>query len=414
MRVPSELAKAFDESFERIVADFLAQSEWIGPEDRLDSRRFLMRSIVPHVERLSRIFNRLDEQGGPEDGDYWKAGGNSKNRRLAYFLGFMPPNLFRVASVWAELARLGWKWPELSVLKAIDLGSGPATSASGVFAAEKWASTGMPSTVDWALIDRDSTVLNLGEQWLTRYAESLGFTAPSVRTFTRKLDVTKEILPRAAPKFNLWTQSYFLNESLQQDAGTIADAFLNVWRKHLEEESLVIWIEPALKAQSRALLNIRHEILKRRKKHRMEDLQILLPCLGHQACGALSEPTDWCHEEVVWWRPPYLKKLDEMVKLDRKSLPFSYLVFAKSSRSLGELLPALEGSNPPTVERLVSPSILQGRDQEFFICGQTGKRRARFQTADELSRGDILTEVKARGAPEAVRIEQAQRVGEKK
>jgi hypothetical protein len=137
-------------------------------------------------------------------------------------------------------------------------------------------------------------------------------------------------------------------------------------------------------------------------------MKILLPCLGHQKCGALAAPEDWCHEEVMWWRPPYLKKIDQLAGLDRRSLPFSYLAIAKSPRSREELLPALAGTPSDTIQRLVSPSHNEGKEAEFFVCGQEGKRRARYRPLgdeEKPERGDILLGANVRGDVHASRIE---------
>src|SRR5690606_19891259 len=101
-----------------------------------------------------------------------------------------------------------------------------------------------------------------------------------------------------------------------------------------------------------------------------EEFQVLLPCLGHQACGALAEPEDWCHEDVSWWRAPYYRRIDDLAGLDRKSLPFSYLVIARSRRPRSELLPALGPAvdRPEGVRRLVSPSYREGKDLSFYTC----------------------------------------------
>jgi hypothetical protein len=142
-------------------------------------------------------------------------------------------------------------------------------------------------------------------------------------------------------------------------------------------------------------------------------LKVLLPCLGHQACGALQKQDDWCHEEVSWWRPPYLRELDAMTGLDRKSLPFSYLVIQKTRRPIEELLPSLRGEANNRY-RLVSPShSLSKRTLEFFICGQEGKRRARLDTQGlrspdfQADRGSILQNVSLHGDPALTQIEQA-------
>jgi hypothetical protein len=169
--------------------------------------------------------------------------------------------------------------------------------------------------------------------------------------------------------------------------------------KHLEDESIIILSEPALKLQS---------LLKEFEKRDRADFKLLLPCLGHQTCGAFAAPDDWCHEEVTWWRPPYFKIIDQLAGLDRKTLPFSYLVIARSKKSRAELLPAVGGD---ATQRLVSPAHKEGKELEFFICGPEGKRRARFKPdqklsdEDTLQRGDILTDADVRGDVNASRID---------
>lgn len=127
--------------------------------------------------------------------------------------------------------------------------------------------------------------------------------------------------------------------------------------------------------------------------------------MGHQACGALAAEEDWCHEEVSWWRPPYFRTLDQMAGLDRKTLPFSYLVLTKSRRPREEILTALEPG--ASRQRLVSPAHKEGKEQEFFICGQDGKRRARWKLpeGEEIERGDILEGAQLRGDRNSARID---------
>ena len=409
MRVPQPLADAFGAPFEAELSRFLLEGGLIDEEGSLQSDRFLNRSVAPHVRKLSEFFNRLSEDAPSAlRGSYWKLSSNPKNLRLAYFLGFMPPNLFRVAGVWSELSRLGYRWPFRSALRAIDFGSGPASAVCGVAAGEAYAPIGLPKDGNWAVLDLDGATLDLGISWSHAYTSFLNSTAsaPSweFRKFARKIEI-ESLLPPAAPRFQLWTQSFFLNEYESQPASVVADSLLTCWHKHLDDEALVIWVEPALKMESRRLLEVRAALLEKIEKKGLP-YQVLLPCLGHQACGALAKPDDWCHEEVMWWRPPYLRKLDAICSLDRKSLPFSYLVLAKTKRPLPELLPALGGQK---TERLVSPSHSEGRDSEFFICGTDGKRRARTRTPDdeaqEVQRGDILVGVNSRGDDHALQIE---------
>jgi hypothetical protein len=207
--------------------------------------------------------------------------------------------------------------------------------------------------------------------------------------------------------------SYFLNESTQPPA-ELAEILIRSWEKHLDDEGIVILCEPALKLQSRKLLELRKELIHCREKLGAHWLKILIPCLGHQGCGALAQEDDWCHEEVSWWRPPYFRTIDKMAGLDRKTLPFSYLVIARSKRKLDEILPALSQAPAQMRERLVSPAHFEGRDQEFFLCGQNGKRRARYRNpaeeAEPLQRGDILAGAKIRGDVNSSRVEEVDQI----
>jgi hypothetical protein len=209
--------------------------------------------------------------------------------------------------------------------------------------------------------------------------------------------------------------SYYLNE-LEMSPKDLAAILIQQWTQHLEEEGVVILMEPALKLQSRKLLELRKELLLEKEKKNISWLQILLPCLGHQACGALAAEDDWCHEDVSWWRPPYFRAIDKMAKLDRKSLPFSYLVLVRSERPREEILPRLGKSKAESRHRLVSPAHAEGRELEFFMCGQDGKRRTRYRPASkedpgsDLGRGDILLETELRGDRNSARIDRMKKV----
>ena len=420
MRVPVSLFNAFKDEFETKLVDFLLENELIPEREALQSRRFLTRSVAPHVQTLSQLFNRItiDEEGKKissqkDDGHtaidqegYWAESGNPKNRRLAYFLSFMPCNLYRVASVWGELHRLGFRWPfpVEQDFRALEWGAGTASGACGILAGEKHAPIGLPENGSFALIEQNKASLALGTKWFEF------FTGKSARPFHRRVDLAKPWLPPNAPRFHLFVMSYFLNET-DLNPEILTKNFIDVCERHLEEEGLVIIVEPAAKVQSRKLLEFRKAFLANPRIHSpLSTLKILLPCLGAQACGALSKDGDWCHDEVSWFRPNYLRDLDALVNLDRKTLPFSYLVIQKTKKPLEEILPALKGTAEQRY-RLVSPSFrLSKKTSEFFVCGQDGKRRARFvaEKAETPHRGDILQNVSLHGDPALSQIERAE------
>ena len=419
MRVPVPLINAFKDGFETILTDFMFQNQLIDAKDALTQKRFMTRSIAPHVKSLSELFNRTEgvQTDAIDTESYWTDGGNPKNRRLAYFLSFMPCNVFRVASVWSELHRLGFKWPfthETQEFRALEWGAGVASGACGIIAGEKHAPLGLPPVGSFALIEQSKAALTMGTKWFEHFANENQFSW-GARPFHRRVELTKAWLPQSAPKFHLFVMSFFLNES-SSSPETVVDQFVRTCERHLEDEGLIIIVEPALKLQSRKLLNFRKLILEHPLvKNDTVPLKILAPCLGHQACGALAKPDDWCHEEVSWWRPPYMRELDALVGLDRKTLPFSYLAIQKTKRSHEEILPRLEGTADQRY-RLVSPSHeLSKKTSEFYICGQDGKRRSRIslnqaiQPAPEKeevpNRGDILMNTTLHGDPALTQID---------
>lgn len=415
MRVPSDLASAFGAPFEELISRFATEQKLMPEPDAIRSPRFLARSVVPHIQKLSSLFNRDEVDQGSGLEPYWKESSNPANLRLAYFLYFMPSNLFRVAAIWAELARLGFRWNAGGSFKGIEFGAGPATGACGIAAGEHFAPVGLPREGNWALIEQDKAMLELGTKWAETYFAAQELGAWGTRPFHRKIEWDRGLLPKSAPQFNLWVMSYFLNEATKSPR-ELARIYFDSWDRHLEDEGLVIFSEPALKLQSRKLLELRKALIELQEEAGRSDYQVLLPCMGHQACGALAAPEDWCHEEVMWWRPPYFRTLDQMAGLDRKSLPFSYLVIIKSKRPREEILPELRGSDPSRRFRLVSPSHAEGKELEFFVCGKEGKRRARYRPkgaedpGKDLGRGSLMLGAELRGDVHASRVEKIDKV----
>lgn len=408
MWVPEFFTPQFFTDFEEQMAHFLVEEGLILSRQELRSKRFLGRSVVPHLKKLSSFFNRIEGEVGLDR--YWKTGSNPAHLRLAYFLQFMPANLFRVAAIWAELRGLGFQWKiSGSSFSAIELGAGPASGVCGISLGEKVSPLGLPSRGHFALIEQNKAVLELGSRWAGRLFSLNHQNDWTTRNFHRKVDFSQNLLSPFAPKFHLWIMSFFLNE-IQLDPKKIAESLIQSWTKHLEDEGLVILVEPALKMESRKILEIRKHLLSEIDRKQIDWLQVLLPCLGHQECGALKNPEDWCHEEVSWWRPPYLKILDTLTGLDHKTLPFSYLVIARSKRPRSSLLPGLKESVPQQVCRLVSPARKLGQDLEFFYCGQDGKCRARLRKTllkndQSLGRGSVLLDVQSVGDSHSVRIQ---------
>ncbi|MCM0607135.1 MAG: hypothetical protein KA715_13680 [Xanthomonadaceae bacterium] len=398
MKIQAQWIEEWKKNLEPAMTEFLLSQELIEKDAPLSNKRFLARSIIPHVKKYQELFNRKGELA--PDKNYWKKISDSPHFLTAYFLAYMPANLVRVASVLGELERLGFQFSTQSA-RVLELGAGPASAAAGWCEVSRLSPDFIPKTDTIALVEKDRKALELGAEWI-RHITARSPYAPSVQTFHRTIDWARGLLPKTAPEFDVILTSYFLNESTESTE-YIAEKLFYLLDDHLSPEGIWIGVEPALKAESRKLLEIRKHLIARILKTKSK-LKILLPCLGHQSCGALEKAGDWCHEEVTWWRPPYLKAIDEMASIDRKSLPYSYLVIAKSDRERSKILPK---TSHPKIARLVSPTHTEGSDLEFHLCDQTGKRKARWKTDNEIGRGDLISIQNERGDQTSRRIDKA-------
>ena len=100
----------------------------------------------------------------------------------------------------------------------------------------------------------------------------------------------------------------------------------NGWERHLDEGGIAMLVEPRAARSSRASSSrsSREILLALKEKKKIDWLQILLPCHGHQACGGLGRRReDECHEDIRLVAPAARLLIDQLAGLDRKTLPFS-------------------------------------------------------------------------------------------
>lgn len=402
MRVPQYLYQNFEKNFENHLFTFLEEKKLLN---RLDlSERFLNRNLTPHIKNLSQLFNRKNTEDSI-DATYWKKTSNPKNLQLAYFLYFMPFNFFRMAAALGELNQLGFDWNSnfnKNELKIIEFGAGPASGLSGFLFALKSLFQPKSEFIECALIDQNKSIGEMGAHWLNSFAQQNDINI-NTRFFHRKIELNRPLLPYKSPKFDIWLMSYFLNE-YSESLDVFTPHFLKSIDTHLEDKGLVFIIEPALKEESRKLLSWRKNLISSIKN---QSLKILLPCLGEQSCGALEKPGDWCHEDILFFRPKYIETLDRSCDLNHRTLPFSYLILMKTDKKMSEIFPSFSNEKN-LIHRLVSPSHFSGRDLEFYLCGSKGKHKTRLRTTphsaeekttirqsggkveNEINRGDVI------------------------
>jgi ribosomal protein RSM22 (predicted rRNA methylase) len=154
----------------------------------------------------------------------------------------------------------------------------------------------------------------------------------------------------------------------------------------LRPNGALVVIEPALKESTRHLHAVRDLLA--------PEVTVFAPCLHADACPALAQPGDWCHEDLPVDLPPFAVPTARAAGLRWQGLTFSYLVLRSDGRTLG------------SGWRVVSDPIVTKGKREAFLCGKAGPdvpaARLRVQRLDrhagapnaawgELMRGDRVS-----------------------
>jgi hypothetical protein len=169
-------------------------------------------------------------------------------------------------------------------------------------------------------------------------------------------------------------------------------------RERLTPAGILVVVEPALRARSRHLQQVRAALLAQQTKP-----IVVAPCLHAGACPMLVRDTDWCHEDLAIDLPPWLAPLAKSAGLRWEGLTFSAMTFATRG-------PSLESEVAPRAGqlhlRIVSAPLISKGKHEVIVCGaplDTGTathgarlgrldrhRSATTEAFDGAGRGDIL------------------------
>ena len=146
-----------------------------------------------------------------------------------------------------------WKAPRKGPLRILDLGSGSGASGlASLFLLRKWGLTNPMTLEAWDYSGKSLAMMkNLHRTCLELWPDS--------KVFTTRKDLTNDLPPSQARKFDLILIGYSLNEIHQEtDGGNRSDWLQQV--KHLKQGGFVIIMDPAgsdtclnLQADSHAL-----------------------------------------------------------------------------------------------------------------------------------------------------------------
>ncbi|MDH5741833.1 MAG: small ribosomal subunit Rsm22 family protein, partial [Nitrospira sp.] len=274
----------------------------------------------------------------------------------AYLQYFLPVNLAKIQILLTEMPA-----PEpVEVLSVLDIGSGPGTGALAVL--NWWYQRRLPCALSVTAVDRSTGALRRARQLWDGYCRAAGLGETDFQTVEGDIErrAWSEQVKKQAP-FDLIILANALNEVHAKAGDPI------IARTALVEEALsllavhgtMMIVEPALRETSRALHQVRDQLLQ--EKH----CTIYSPCLHESNCPALVKPDDWCHEERAWEPPASIQEIDGEVGFIKDALKFSYLLLRKDGKTIVD--------RRPDVYRVVSELRHFKGEKRAWLCNETGR-----------------------------------------
>ncbi len=322
-------------NFEAALKSYLKKTFYPGTrKEDFSGRGFTegdYRFFAKGVGRLSEYFTS-DRGGLPQN--YF----NQKDLRSGYLFYFLAVNALKVAGLLHYIPDSFFRRP----LKVLDLGSGPGTGMLGVYLRS-------PLPRPYTLVDQNRDALRDAEG----LKEALGI--PGAIT-TRYGDLLREPLPKIVrpEPYDLILIANFLNEFPRERRRQLVELLL---RRYLAPQGRILIVEPALRRQTRELMELRDELVTQGQAH------LYAPCLHEQGCPMLRHnDRDWCHVYVDWERPRWIEKVDRMLHLQKEYLKGSFLV-------LGNELPSAYAADQ---WRVVSGHLNSKGKSELLLCGPGG------------------------------------------
>lgn len=241
-----------------------------------------------------------------------------KRESLVYLLGFHLANQARLASV---LDRAEYRHKLLSQLSAadgihlMDLGCG--SGALSLLTAQELWSYREKMDITWELVDKSQAFLELASLGVELLAGKEA--KPVLRR--QKLDeyLSREVA-NGAKEGLVWYQLGYVWNEVSGQART-AQLLMRMLKAGLDKGQRVITIlEPASEDLARQAMALRDQLTEM-------GYVMLYPCPHSMGCPMLAETRDWCYSEAVWDRPPLVKKVDKILKIDRQRIGVSAYVF---------------------------------------------------------------------------------------
>ena len=270
----------------------------------------------------------------------------------AYLLYNFPMNLAKTAHV-TEKIRL--YYPELLAgrerFDVIDVGCGSGAGVFGFY----YAFSDVPGIRQFNFTGIDSSHRMLAQaQHLARWLATRDRRV-RVRFVKRKVENLYSLHGKKKYDLILFVNSLAEMAKDNNDTLRLTHSVLSC----LTESGLLVLIEPALKKISRRLMVLHDRLASDTRA------QILLPCLCDDPCALLQvdHRTEWCHQNVAWTPPDFLRVINQGIDREIDVLKFSYLVVARTSKRLKR----------PRGYMVISNLLREKGKRRCFICTAGGR-----------------------------------------
>jgi len=334
-----------------------------------------LHSLAADVARLSTLLTR-EREGLPAA--YLK----DEGLRKAYRTYFLPSNLPKIHKPLQELSLHPRDVFAKTKIRVLDIGAGPGTASLGVltFFSQKERKPQLEFTV----VDQVAENLKMAEALFlsSRTTHALEASMKTVRSDIAGLGNYLH------GHFDVIILSNVMNELFARDEARTekrVNILHDILKRSLADDGSCIIIEPALRETSREMLEVRDDILE-------QGFHVYSPCLFSTKCPSLTNPKDWCHEDIPWDPPALVKEIDKLTGLRKDSLKFSYLVLRKDGLSLSDVC-------GPNSFRVVSEPLVSKGKREYYVCGGGERKLVMRQDKDAtpgnepygtLKRGDLI------------------------
>lgn len=267
--------------------------------------------------------------------------------RKAYALYYTTTNILKP---FIPLKELFIKRDLTTPLYALDLGAGTGAAALGLL--HFLHQSDFKSEVHLTLVDAVEQNLADATTIINAYAKSLPYT---VTIATR----TKNIADRDLSFTKQFDFIMMMNTLNELDVSG-DQQLLRMFTSSLRPDGAMLLIEPAARPSSRRLLEFRDIAVD-------GDFTVYAPCTRQAGCPALLDEGDWCHTEVSWERPAFIKYIDDLIGTLRLSLKYSYVILNRNGQTLHDRL------GHQSLSRVVSEVLDEKGRIRFFLCDPLGR-----------------------------------------